>query len=64
MTINRNQHDKTEREPVSRQNFKDAMRQILATEEHKRPRSENREPSKDELRKRWKLERRNRELAF
>ena len=56
--MNRDEFDKTEREPVSRKDFEAALRQILASDEPERPHSENREPSKAELEQRWKLERR------
>lgn len=56
--MNRNQFDKTEREPVTRAEFEEALKQILASDAPERPTSENREPTKAELEKRWKLVRR------
>lgn len=58
--MNRDEIDKVERDPVTRKNFTDALRQILTTDEPKRPRSENRDPTKAELEQRWKLKRRRR----
>ena len=57
MTIDRNQFDKTERRDVSKADVMDALAQILGTDAPKRPKSENREPTKDELEQRWRLDR-------
>lgn len=46
-----------EREEASEQDFTDAFRMLLK-DAPDRPRSENREPTKEELETRWKLERR------
>ena len=53
--MNRKHIDKVERDPVtaSRKDFTDALRQILASDEPRRPRSENGEPTK-ELEQRWR----------
>ena len=57
--MNRNQFDKTERRPVSKRNFLDALRQILTTDQPKPSRTENRDPTPKELRKPWRLDRRD-----
>ena len=53
-------HDPTlkpdERE-VPVKDFKDALRQVLLAPLTKRPRSENREPTKAEIEGRWRLDR-------
>ncbi|MCY3813772.1 MAG: hypothetical protein OXH15_18420 [Gammaproteobacteria bacterium] len=57
--MNRKQFDKTERRPVSKANFLDALRQILTTDQPEPRKSENREPTTEELNKRWRLDRRD-----
>ncbi len=57
MTINRKQFGKTERRPVSKQDFMDALTQILASDEPERPRAENREPTKAERETHYRLDR-------
>lgn len=46
-----------ERDEASEQDFTDAFRMLLR-DAPDRPKSENREPTKEELETRWKLERR------
>ena len=49
-----------ELEPAAdRQDFEDALKTVLLAEIPDRPRSENREPTRDELNRRWKLTRRS-----
>lgn len=55
--MNRKEIDKVERREVSRKDFTDALQQMLASKELERPRSENREPTKAELERRYKLDR-------
>lgn len=57
--MNRNQFDKEERRPVSKANFLDALRQILATDEPNPCKAENREPTAEEAKRRWRLDRRD-----
>ncbi len=54
--MNRKQFDKTERREVSKDDFMDALTQILVSGEPKRPRAENREPTKAELERRYRLD--------
>ena len=55
--MNRKKFDKIERREVTKRYVEDALRQVLVSEQPKRPRSENREPSKKELEKRHRLDR-------
>ena len=55
--MNRKQFDKMERRGVSKQNFLNAFAQILASDQPERPRAENREPTKAELERRYRLDR-------
>lgn len=57
--MNREEFDKTERRPVSRETFEEALRQILTTDQPDPSKAPNREPSTAELRRRWRLDRRD-----
>ena len=58
MTSKRPKLDPTiERDDVPMRDFRDIFKMLLQ-DALNRPRSENREPTKDELNQRWKLERR------
>ena len=59
MTINRKQFDKTERRPVSKATFLDAVRQVLTSDQPEPRKTENREPTNEELKRRWRLDRRD-----
>ena len=59
--MKRNQFDKTARRDVSKKDVADALKQVLIAPAEDRPKSENREPSKEELSKRYRLDRRSRE---
>ena len=54
--MNRKEIDKVEREEVSREDLEDAFKMLLAPRGEAK--TENREPSKEELETRWKLTRR------
>ena len=56
--MNRKEIDAVERDEVTEQDLKDALRQVLLAETAGHPRSENREPTRDELNRRYRLERR------
>lgn len=56
--MNRREIDATERDDVTREDLKDALKQVLLAPVASRPRSENREPSRGELSRRYRLERR------
>ena len=58
--MNRDEHDKTERRETSKRDLEDALKQVLIAPAENRPRSENREPTKEELTKRYRLDRRSR----
>ena len=47
-----------ERDPVTLQDLEDAVSQVLLAPAAGLPKSENREPTRDELNQRWKLTRR------
>ena len=49
--------DAVERDEPAEQNLTDALKQVLLAEPVDRPRSENREPTRDELAGRYRLER-------
>ena len=49
--------NETERDEPKRQDLEDALKAVLLSETSDRPRSENREPTREELSKRWKLSR-------
>ena len=55
--MNRDEFDKAERDEVTEQDFKDAFKMLLS-DAPDRPRSENRQPTKAERHKRWRLWRR------
>ncbi len=55
--MNRDEIDKVERDPVARKDLEDALKQVL-TAPRGDVRSENREPTRKELGRRWKLRRR------
>ncbi len=54
--MNRKEIDKAERRPASRRDFEDALKSVLLAPRTK-VRSENREPTKAELGRRYKLDR-------
>ena len=55
--MNRREIDAVERDDVTEKDLKDALRQVLLGETDERPRSENREPTREELDVRYRLER-------
>lgn len=50
--------DETERDPVTWDKLESAMRQMISHPAKPETRSENREPTREELRRRWKFSRR------
>ena len=60
--MNRRAIEETERRSVTRDDLEDALRDVLLAPRIK-TRSENREPSKDEVGKRYRLDRRSRSNA-
>ena len=56
--MNRQEIDAVERDEVTERDLKDALRQMLLVPMKSRPRSENREPTREELSRRYRLERR------
>ena len=54
MNFNKKEFNKTERGPVPEQDIEDVIRQILTAPVSDR-KSENREPTREELNKKWKL---------
>ena len=58
--MNRDEFDKTERRDVSDEDLKDALKGVLLAPRGK-ARSENRQPTKEELAERYRLDRRSRE---
>lgn len=56
--MNRREIDTVERDEVSREDLEDALKQVLLAPMESRPRSENREPTREELNRRVRLERR------
>ena len=52
--MNKKEFDKTEQEPVYKKEFNEVMRQILTAPVSK-TKSENREPTREELNRKWKL---------
>ena len=52
--------DKTDRREATKEDLEDALKQVLIASVEDRPRSENREPTKEELSKRYRLDRRSR----
>ena len=57
--MNRDEFEKTERRDVSDDDLKDVLKGVLLAPRGK-ARSENRQPSEDELAKRYRLDRRSR----
>ncbi|MDE0692583.1 MAG: hypothetical protein OXI55_10120 [Gammaproteobacteria bacterium] len=55
--MNRDEINKVQRDPVTRTDLEDALKQVL-TAPRGDVRSENREPTKQELERRWKMRRR------
>ena len=58
--MNRREIDAVERDEPTEQDLKDALAQVLLAEPSGRPSSENREPTRHELNRRYRLERRPR----
>ena len=56
--MNRSEIDAVEREAVMHQDLEDALKQVLLSPLESRSRSENREPTREELNGRVRLERR------
>ena len=56
--MNRREIDAVERDDVTREDLEDALKQVLLAPLESRPRSENREPTRKELNRRVRLERR------
>ena len=52
--MNRKEFDKTVRDPVSARDFDKVLRQVLTAPVGK-SKSENREPTREELNQKWKL---------
>ena len=58
--MNRDEFDKTDRREATKEDLGDALKQVLIGPAKDRPRSENREPTKEELTARYRLDRRSR----
>ena len=56
--MNRREIEAVERDEVTRKDFEDALAQVLLAPMESRPRSENREPTREELSRRYRMERR------
>ena len=56
--MNRREIDAVDRDNVTREALEDALKQVLLSPAESRPRSENREPTRKELNRRYRLERR------
>ena len=56
--MNRREIESADRDDVSHKDLEDALSQVLLAESVDRPRSENREPTRNELAARYRLERR------
>lgn len=56
--MNRREIESVERDEVEEGEFLDALKQVLTVPLESRPRSENREPTREELSRRVRLERR------
>jgi len=54
-TINIKEFEKTEREDISMDDFEAAFSQILSHPANPEKKSENREPTREDLNKKWKL---------
>lgn len=48
-----------ERDPVTLEDLEDAVSEVLLAPADDRPKSENREPTKEELNQRWKMSKRD-----
>ena len=59
MTTKPSPDPEIERDAVTLQDLEDAVGQVLLAPAHGLPKSENREPTKEELNQRWKLSRRD-----
>ena len=57
--MNRKEIVAVERDDVTREDLEDALKQVLLASMESRPRSENREPTREELNRRYRLERRS-----
>ena len=55
--ININEFKKSERDPTPLSEVEDALRQVMSHPAKPAKKSENREPTKQEIEKRWKLDR-------
>jgi len=55
-TINVKEFEETERDAISMDDFEAAFSQIMSHPENPEKKSENREPTREELNKKWKLE--------
>jgi len=55
--INIDEIKKAKRDPISTTEFESAMRQIMAHSSKPKKKSENREPTREEISRRWKLSR-------
>ena len=56
--MNRKEIEAVERDDVTLDDLEDALRQVLLAPVESRPKSENREPTREELSRRYRLERR------
>ena len=56
--MNRSEIDAIDRDEVMHEDLEDALKQVLLAPLESRPRSENREPTREELNRRVRLERR------
>ena len=57
MTTKPSPDPETERDPVTLQDLEDAVGQVLLAPAEDRPKSENREPTREELNQQWRLTR-------
>ena len=58
MTMNRHETEAVERDEATREDLEGALKQVLLAPMESRPRSEHREPMRDEIGRRYRLERR------
>ena len=56
-TLNRKEFQKEDRRPVSKEELREAMEQVLLADKPKEQHSENRTPTKAELKQRHRLDR-------
>ena len=56
--MNRREIDAVERDALTKRDLEDALKQVLLSPMESRLRSENREPTREELSRRYRLERR------